>query len=189
MNTEKAHFLFRFLCTGRLAFYTLLALFCVGLLAPIAVAADDDDGLETVWEGEKNYSNAEDEDFGGTDLENSQTVVEVDYEVVNESVAYGNENMSVSMKIQGAAGGKVEMGENGVVASGEVGIEAELAAMIQGGVGNDLLGVDVAAEAKIQALLKAEGQIGAYIDDKGLTIGAEVKAEAMVSAEASLNTT
>jgi len=135
------------------------------------------------------YSNAGDNDFGGTDLDNGQTVAEGTATLVNQSGSIGGDNANIGYSVDISASGQVQMGDNGVQASAEVGIQAELTALAQAGVGNDMFGANAAAEANVQAILKAQGQIGAYIDDKGLTIGVDAKAEAMVSAEASVSLT
>ncbi|MDD4017572.1 MAG: hypothetical protein PHV28_06465 [Kiritimatiellae bacterium] len=145
--------------------------------------AQSDSSVETT------YSNAGDNDFGGTDLDNGQTVAEGTATLVNQSGSIGGDNANIGYSVDISASGQVQMGDHGVQASAEVGLQAELTALAQAGVGNDMFGANAAAEANVQAILKAQGQIGAYIDDKGLTIGVDAKAEAMVSAEASVSLT
>lgn len=191
MYMGKTHLFLSAFWTRRLTALTLAVSLSSVLLLPAFAEPQTLASADTRSDSsaENTYGNAGDNDFGGTDLGNGQTVAEGTATLVNQSGSIGGDNANLGYSVDISAGGQVQMGDNGVQASAEVGLQAELTALAQAGVGNDMFGANAAAEANVQAILKAQGQIGAYIDDKGLTIGVDAKAEAMVSAEASVSLT
>jgi hypothetical protein len=132
-------------------------------------------------------SNAKEGELGGTELKNAQTVGKGEIGAHQEGTIHSDLG-DVSGKVDVGASGEVKVGDNGVEASGQIGLAAELeAASKQFAAGDGNIGASVQGSAKLDAMLGAAGKIGAYIDEHGITIGAEAKAGAFVSAQAQIN--
>ncbi|NCC60140.1 MAG: hypothetical protein EOM12_04200 [Verrucomicrobiae bacterium] len=122
-----------------------------------------------------------------SELENGREVGNVQWNK-KADFEYESDIGSIQGDVIAGAEGQVRIGENGVEASGSIGLAAELeAASKQLNVGNEDVGGSAQIEARLQALAGAQGEIGLYFDEQGLTIGAEGRAGAFVSASASLN--
>ena len=159
------------------------------LLEPLAAANLVSAGAETEKKAEAStsYSNCGDDSLGSSELNNGKTMLDGSIALLNAGATVGGDHAQAGASVQAGLSGQVELGSNGVQASGEIGLEAQLNALAQFSAGDANFGGGAAAEAKIQALLKAQGTVGAYLDEKGLTIGVDAKAEAMVSAEVSID--
>jgi len=161
-------------------------LLCQFLLS-VAVFAQET-GLETTSEDQHSSSvEISKGETGGTELENGQVVAEGQVGGSLEGTVSGDAG-TVSGEITAGAEGQVRVGDDGVEASGSIGLAAELEAISERiGVGDEDFGASGQVSAKVNALIGAEGRIGAYIDDKGITIGAEGSVGAYVSAEVALD--
>jgi hypothetical protein len=95
---------------------------------------------------------------------------------------------AIKLSANAGAKGFVNLGDNGIEAKGQFGIETELKASTPKlAVGDKTIGASLKGSVRLEASAIAKGRFGAYVDEKGITFGAEGSAGVYVKGEAKMN--